>query len=81
MATRLTLLPFEFSDRTSESSTEALAQLQPGEVSVHTALQLGGERGCCPRPEICTALQHSLFLNTTLSIPDPISPAHPKSEA
>lgn len=38
MAARLTPFPFEFADRTSESSTEDLTQVQHGEVSVHTGV-------------------------------------------
>lgn len=40
MTSRLTRFPFEFSDRTTESSTEEnVAQLQHGEVSMHTTLR------------------------------------------
>lgn len=63
MVARLTRFPFEFSDRTTESSTEEnLAQLQHGEVSVHTALQAWwGER--LPDSPALTFLRHyTLFL-------------------
>lgn len=61
MALRLTQFPFEFSDRTTESSTEEnLTQLQHGEVSVHTALQAWQERGCSPRWKVCMTLSTHL---------------------
>lgn len=73
MAVRMTQFPFEFSDRTTESSTEEnLTQLQHGEVSVHTALQAWQER-LLPEVESLHDSPALTFLkHYTLSIPDPI---------
>lgn len=73
MATRVK--PVSFADRTSESSTEEdLAQLQPGEVSVHTALPAWwGEMLQSQAKSLREPPALAFLMLYTLSIPDPIS--------